>query len=162
MSNIQVDALLAVGRPVATTALSVARLAATVPLTIVLTLSMGVTGTALGVTLGFAVQLGVQVAVLRRHLSQPILRLWPVRQLTGLALAYAGAFAAAHLLDHAVPGVVGLLAGLLAGSLVYALALLVIGGLLPRDRVRASAMVRAVAPSSKWVTRLAPRPQPST
>jgi O-antigen/teichoic acid export membrane protein len=162
MSNIQVDALLAVGRPVATTALSATRLAATVPLTIVLSLSMGVTGTALGVTLGFAVQLGVQVVVLRAHLSQPILHLWPVRQLTGLVLAYAGAFAAAHLLDNAIPGAAGLLAGLVAGALVYALALLVIGGMLPRDRARASAMIRAVAPSSKWATRLAPRPQPST
>ena len=52
MSNIQVDALLAVGRPLATTGLSIARLAATVPLTVVLTLSMGVTGTALGVVVG--------------------------------------------------------------------------------------------------------------
>ena len=161
ISNIQVDALLAVGRPLATTWLSIARLAATVPLTVILTLSMGVTGTALGVALGFVVQLGVQIVVLRAHLSQPLLRLWPVRQLTGLLLAYAGGFSVAHLVDSATPGPLGLLASLTAGALTYALAMLVIGGMLPRDRDRASAMVRAVAPASKWATRLATRPQPS-
>jgi O-antigen/teichoic acid export membrane protein len=161
MSNIQVDALLAVGRPIATTALSISRLAATLPLTVVLTLSMGVTGTALGVTLGFGVQLCIQLGVLRAHLSQPMRHLWPARQLAGLLVAYAGGFALAHVLDSALPGVIGLLASLIAGSLVYGLCLLVVGGLLPRDRSRASAVVRVVAPRSKWATRLATRPQPS-
>ena len=77
MSTIQADALLAVGRPLATTWLAGIRLAATVPLTVVLTLSMGVTGTALGVTIGFTLQLAVQFGVLRAHLSQSLLHLWP-------------------------------------------------------------------------------------
>ena len=94
MSTIQADALLAVGRPLATTWLAGARLAATVPLTMVLTLSMGVTGTALGVTIGFTLQLAVQFGVLRAHLSQPMLHLWPRRQLAGLVVAYAGGFGA--------------------------------------------------------------------
>lgn len=161
MSNMQVDALMAVGRPLATTALAGARLAATVPLTIALTISMGVTGTALGVTLGFGVQFAAQLAVLRAHLSQPMLRLWPGRQLVALGLAYVGGFAVAHLLDSALPGALGLVASLAAGGLVFAFCLVGIGGLLPRDRARASAAVRAVAPGSKWASRLAPRPQPS-
>jgi O-antigen/teichoic acid export membrane protein len=162
MSTIQVDALLAVGRPVATTVLAGARLAATVPLTIVLTLTMGVTGTALGVVLGVAVQLAIQVGVLRVHLSQPMLALWPTRQLAALALAYAAGFVVAHLLDSLLPGVGGLIVSLAAGTLAYVLCLTLIGGMLPRDRARVSAAVMRVAPGSKWATRIAPRPQPST
>jgi O-antigen/teichoic acid export membrane protein len=161
MSNIQVDALLAVGRPLATTALAGVRLAVTIPLAVVLTLSMGVTGTALGVTLGFGLQLVVQLVVLRDHLSQPMRHLWPVRQLVALLLAYASGFAVAHVLDSALAGLIGLLASLTAGALAYTLCLILVGGMLPRDRARASAVVRSVAPSSKWATRLATRPQPS-
>ncbi len=162
MTTIQSDALLAVGRPVATSALAGARLVATAPLTVVLTLSMGVTGTALGIALGAGVQLLVQFVVLRAHLSQPIGRLWPTRQLAALVLAYAGGFAVARVLDSALPGVIGLLAGLAAGTVAYGLCLLFLGGMLPRDRTRASAVLRAVAPGSKWATRIFPRPQAST
>ncbi len=162
ISTIQVDALLAVGRPVATTVLSVARLAATVPLTIGLTLAMGLTGAALGITLGACVQLAIQLGVLRAHLSQPMRQLWPLRQLVALIVAYVGGFAVARILDSALPGLTGLVGGLAGGALAYAVAFMLIGGMLPRDRARASAVVGAVAPGSKWATRLAPRPQPST
>jgi O-antigen/teichoic acid export membrane protein len=161
VSTIQMDALLAVGRPVATTVLAGARLAATVPLTIGLTLAMGLTGAALGITLGAVVQLAVQLGVLRAHLSQPMRHLWPSRQVVAMIVAYAGGFATAHLLDSALPGVTGLLAGLTGGAIAYVVCMLVVGGMLPRDRERASAAVRAVAPGSKWATRVAPRPQPS-
>jgi O-antigen/teichoic acid export membrane protein len=162
MTNIQSDALLAVGRPLATTALAGARMAATIPLTIVLTISMGVNGAALGVTLGACVQLGVQFRVLRSHLSQPILELWPARQLAGIVAAYAGGFAVARLVDSALPGLLGLLTALTVGAIAYAAVLLVVGGTLPRDRARAEAVVSAVAPRSKWAARFTPPPQPST
>jgi O-antigen/teichoic acid export membrane protein len=162
MTNIQSDALLAVGRPLATTALAGARMAATIPLTIVLTISMGVTGAALGVTLGACVQLAIQFSVLRAHLSQPMLQLWPVRQLVGLVAAYAGGFVVARVVDAALPGFLGLLAALTAGSAAYAAFLLVVGGMLPRDRARAQAIASAIAPGSKWASRILPRPQPST
>jgi O-antigen/teichoic acid export membrane protein len=162
ISTIQLDALLAVGRPLATTALSCARLAATVPLTVVLTLSMGVTGAALGVTLGVGLQLAIQLGVLRAHLSQPLRTLWPARQLVALIIAYACGFALARFVDSAIPGVAGLLASLAGGALAYALCLFGVGGLLPRDRERASAAIRRVAPGSRWAARAAPRPQPST
>ena len=123
---------------------------------------MGVTGTALGVVLGVAVQLAIQVGVLRVHLSQPMLALWPTRQLAALALAYAGGFVVAHLLDSLLPGVGGLIVSLAAGTLAYVLCLTLIGGMLPRDRARVSAAVMRIAPGSKWATRIAPRPQPST
>jgi O-antigen/teichoic acid export membrane protein len=158
MTNIQSDALLAVGRPLATTALAGARMAATIPLTIVLTISMGVTGAALGVTLGACVQLAIQFGVLRAHLSQPMLQLWPVRQLVGLVAAYAGGFAVARVVDAALPGFLGLLAALTAGSAAYAAFLLVVGGMLPRDRARAQAIASAIAPGSKWASRILPHP----
>ncbi len=162
MSTIQADALMAVGRPLATTVLAGARLAATVPLTIVLTLTMGVTGTALGVVVGVTVQLAVQVGVLRAHLSQPMLALWPVRQLAALVIAYGAGFGLAHLLNSLLPGVGGLVVSMAAGTLAYALCLTLIGGMLPRDRARVSAAVMRVAPGSKWARWIAPRPQPST
>lgn len=161
MISIQSDALLAVGRPLATTALAGARMAATVPLTVVLTIQMGVTGAALGVTLGACVQLGIQFGVLRAHLSQPILRLWPVRQLAGLAVAYAAGFAAARVLDYLLPGPLGLVAALSAGAIAYPAALVSVGGMLPRDRRRLETLVAAIAPRSKWAARILPRPQPS-
>jgi hypothetical protein len=142
--------------------MSAARLAATVPLTIGLTLAMGVTGAALGITLGYAVQLAVQVGVLRAHLSQPMRLLWPVRQLVGLAAAYGAGYGVSWALDSTLGGIVGVVAGLACGSLAYTVGLLLVGGLLPRDRDRASAAISRVAPGSKWATRISPRPQPST
>jgi len=56
----------------------------------------------------------------------------------------------------------GLLAALTVGAAAYAAFLLMVGGLLPRDRARVEAIVTAVAPRSKWVARIIPRPQPST
>jgi O-antigen/teichoic acid export membrane protein len=162
VAAIQIDALLAVGRPIATTVVSAARLAATVPLTIGLTLALGVTGAALGITLGYAIQLAVQVVALRAHLSQPMRLLWPVRQLIGLVSAYAAGYGVSWALDSTLGGMVGVIAGLACGSLAYVLCLLLVGGLLPRDRDRASAAITRVAPGSKWATRLAARPQPST
>jgi O-antigen/teichoic acid export membrane protein len=162
VAAIQIDALLAVGRPIATTVVSAARLAATVPLTIGLTLALGVTGAALGITLGYAIQLAVQVVALRAHLSQPMRLLWPVRQLIGLVSAYAAGYGVSWALDSTLGGMVGVIAGLACGSLAYVLCLLLVGGLLPRDRDRASAAISRVAPGSKWATRLAARPQPST
>jgi peptidoglycan biosynthesis protein MviN/MurJ (putative lipid II flippase) len=137
-------------------------MAATIPLTIALTIPLGATGAALGVTLGACVQLAVQFGVLRAHLSQPMLKLWPARQLAGLVAAYAGGFAVARLVDSLLPGLLGLLAALTVGAAAYAVFLLVVGGLLPRDRARVEAIATAVAPRSKWVARIIPRPQPST
>jgi O-antigen/teichoic acid export membrane protein len=162
MTNIQSDALLAVGRPLATTALAGIRMAATIPLTVVLTISMGVTGAALGVTLGACVQLGVQLIVMRAHLSQPIFRLWPVRQLAGLAAAYASGFAVARVVDAALPELLGLSAALLLGSVAYTAGLLIVGGMLPRDRSRAETVISTLAPRSRWAARHVPRPQPSS
>ncbi len=162
MTNIQSDALLAVGRPLATTVLAGIRMAVTVPLTIALSISMGVTGAAIAVTAGACVQLAVQFAVLRAHLSQPMLALWPARQVAGLVVAYGGGFGSARLVDSLLPGAFGLAAALCAGAVAYAACLLIVGGVLPRDRRRFEAVVRAVAPRSKWAGRISPRPQPST
>ncbi|MGZ6214503.1 MAG: lipopolysaccharide biosynthesis protein [Candidatus Limnocylindria bacterium] len=161
MSNIQSDALLAVGRPLATTALATSRMAATIVLTVPFTIAFGVTGAALGMTLGCCAQLAIQFGVLRRHLSRPLHELWPIRQLAGLAFAYLAGFAIAHLVYSLLPGLLGLIAALGAGALVYAAALLLVGGLLPRDRTRVQAIVDTIAPGSKWA-RLIVRPLPST
>jgi O-antigen/teichoic acid export membrane protein len=161
MISIQTDALLAVGRPLATTALAGARMAATVPLTVVLTIEMGVTGAALGVTLGASLQLAVQFGVLRAHLSQPILRLWPIRQLAGLVVAYGAGFGVARVVDSVIAGPLGLVLALSAGALAYPIGLIGVGGMLTRDRRRLERMVAAIAVRSKWAARIRPRPEPS-
>jgi O-antigen/teichoic acid export membrane protein len=161
MISIQTDALLAVGRPLATTALAGARMAATVPLTVVLTIEMGVTGAALGVTLGASLQLAVQFGVLRAHLSQPILRLWPIRQLAGLVVAYGAGFGVARVVDSVIAGPLGLVLALSAGALAYPIGLIGVGGMLTRDRRRLERMVAAIAARSKWAARIRPRPEPS-
>jgi O-antigen/teichoic acid export membrane protein len=162
IADIQANALLAVDRPVATTVLAGVRMGATIPLTVVLTISMGVTGAALGVTLGALAQLAVQLGVLRGHLSQPMLQLWPPRQVLGLGAAYVAGFAVARLIDAVLPGVIGLVAALAAGAIAYPVCLLLVGGVLPRDRRRFGELVGAIAPKLGWISRIKPRPQPST
>jgi O-antigen/teichoic acid export membrane protein len=141
-ASMQTHALLAVNRPLATTAVALARAAVTIGGGILLSLWLGISGMALAIALGGVVLLALQYAATRHHIVTPLLQLWPARQLLGLALAYAGGFAASYGLDHTLPQPLGLIAGLIAGAFAYASTLLLVGGLLPRDRERAKAVLR--------------------
>jgi O-antigen/teichoic acid export membrane protein len=139
-ASMQTHALLAVNRPLATTAVSLARAAMTVGGGIGLSLWLGISGMALGMVLGAATQLVLQYGVTRSHISTPLLELWRARQILGLAVAYASGFAASYGLDRLVPEPGGLILGLAGGTLTYVTMLLLVGGLDPRDRERAKRM----------------------
>jgi O-antigen/teichoic acid export membrane protein len=141
-ASMQTHALLAVNRPLATTAVSLARAAVTIGGGIVLSVELGVSGMALAIALGGVVLIVLQYRATRQHIVTPLLQLWPARQLLGLAVAYASGFAASYGMDHVVSQPLGLILGLTAGTVTYAAALLLIGGLLPRDRERAAKVRR--------------------
>jgi O-antigen/teichoic acid export membrane protein len=141
-ASMQTHALLAVNRPLATTAVSLARAAVTVGSGIALSLWLGISGMALAIALGGAVQLVLQYRATRSHIITPLLQLWPARQLLGLTIAYAGGFAASYGLDRIVPEPVGLILGLAGGAVAYGATLLLVGGLNPRDRERAGKLLR--------------------
>jgi O-antigen/teichoic acid export membrane protein len=145
MIRIQQQALFALDRPLLSSVLALVRMAVTVSAGVVLTLRLGITGTALGTVAGCVVQLVIQLAVTRTHLAQPVRQLWPYRQLGALGVAYAAGFLVANVLDSAMPGLLGLSAGLIAGSAAYVVCFLVVGGVLPRDRDRFTAIARRVA-----------------
>jgi O-antigen/teichoic acid export membrane protein len=139
-ASMQTHALLAVNRPLTTTAVSLARAAVTVGGGIALALWLGISGMALAIALGAAVQLLLQYRTTRSHISTPLLSLWPARQMFGLFGAYASGFAVSYSLDHLAPEPLGLILGLAGGTLTYAAVLLAIGGIDARDRERAKAM----------------------
>ena len=145
MIRIQQQALFALDRPLASSALALVRMVVTLSAGVVLTLEIGITGTALGLVAGCVVQLAIQFRVTHKHLAHPVRELWPYRQLVALAGAYAAGFLVSSVLDSAMPGLLGLSAGLVAGSAAYVICFLVVGGVLPRDRERFTAIARSVA-----------------
>jgi O-antigen/teichoic acid export membrane protein len=140
-ASMQTHALLAVNRPLTTTAVSLARAAVTVGAGVALALWLGISGMALAVALGAVVQLLLQYRITRSHISTPLFRLWPARQIIGLALAYGCAFAVSYGLDNLIPEPGGLILGLAGGTIMYGAMLLLVGGLDPRDRERTKKIV---------------------
>ena len=136
LSTLQSQALVAQGRPLATTYAAGGRVVATVVATIVLVDVAGVTGAALGMILGFAVDLVWKTVLVRRTMTTPVHAHWPVRQAVGLVAAFAAGFGVARALDATVGGVAGVGAGLFGGSLAYVSVLVVVGGLTDSDRRR--------------------------
>ena len=105
--SMQTQALLAVNRPLATTAVSLARAAVTLGGGIALSLWLGMSGMAIAMVLGGVTQFILQHRTTRSHIITPLLDLWPARQMTGLILAYVAGFAASSVLDGLItePGV---------------------------------------------------------
>jgi O-antigen/teichoic acid export membrane protein len=136
VGSLLAHALLAVDRPLATTAVSLAQAAVTVGAGVGLSLWLGISGMAIALVLGGVVQLLLQYRAARSHILTPLLDLWPVRQMLGLAAAYLAGFVVSHGLDGLVPQPGGLVLALSAGSVAYGTTLLLVGGLTPRDRER--------------------------
>jgi O-antigen/teichoic acid export membrane protein len=126
----------AVNRPLVNSAIDLVGGLTTVGLTFVLATMWGDTGAALAYLIGFAGLTVVTFLVARQHLTARITDLWPLRSMIGLVLAYAVGFAVARVADLYVPWPGGTLLGLVLGSAAYVAALLVIGGIEPRDRAR--------------------------
>jgi O-antigen/teichoic acid export membrane protein len=147
MIAVQQHALFALDRPLMSSALALLRMVITISAGIVFTLWLGIAGTALGLVAGCLAQLVLQFVVTHRHLTDPVRHLWPYRQVGALGVAYPAGFLVARACDSALPGLLGLSAGLAAGSAAYAVCFLVVGGILPRDRERFTALVRGLAPT---------------
>ena len=121
----------------------------TLSASVALTITIGITGTAIAVVLGFAVQLAAQFRFVTGHFETSIFRYWPHRQMIALVPAYVAGFAVARILDAGIVQPAGLLAGLIAGSATYAAAVIVIGGLLPRDREVGKSIARRILPCGR-------------
>jgi O-antigen/teichoic acid export membrane protein len=140
-ASMQTHALLAVNRPLTTTAVSLARAAATLGSGIALSLWLGISGMALAIASGGVVQLILQYRTTRSHIATPLLELWQARQILGLGVAYASGFAVSYGLDRLVPEPGGLILGLAGGTITYGAMLLLVGGLDRRDRERTKKML---------------------
>lgn len=150
-ASMQTHALLAVNRPLTTTVVSLARAAVTIATGIALSLWLGITGMAIAMVLGGMVQFILQYYVTRPHISTPLLQLWPARRILALPVAYSFGFASAHGLNQYFREPVGLILGLAGGTLIYGAALLLAGGLDPRDRERARKLLGRLRRGSRVV-----------
>lgn len=147
MLSVMSQALMATDRPGLTSAAAAVRLVTTVPLVWFLTQSVGITGTAVGMAGGAAVQLIFQLLTVQRDMLALFTHLWPRRQILGQLAAYGVGFAAARLVTTVVPGYSGVVPALVVGTVGYFAGMYLIGGLLPRDRVRvamAQQRIRAI------------------
>jgi O-antigen/teichoic acid export membrane protein len=119
------------------------RMVVTISASITLTLLIGPTGTALAVILGFLADSTFMQFVTRRHLSAPLLKLWPLREIAALVCAYGVGFATSHFVYGSIEGYGGLLIALIVGSLAYAGTFLALGGMNDRDRARGQEVLAA-------------------
>jgi O-antigen/teichoic acid export membrane protein len=142
VATLQAQALLALERPLLSSALQIARLVGTVVLGAALAVRFGITGMAIGMVAGCALQLGLQAGALTRQLGPRLRRWWTPRSLLALGASYTAAFACARLLDRGLPGVAGVLAATVAGVTCFLVLLVACGGVLPRDRERLAALRR--------------------
>ena len=136
MVTVMSQALIANNRPAATSITAGIRVIATVPLVWLLTKSMGITGTAIGMAAGAAIQLVCQLVVAQRDTVRLFAMLWPRRQMAGQLIAYLAGFGAARLVTAELPGVSGVVPALIAGIAAYVAGIVLVGGLVPRDRIR--------------------------
>ena len=142
----QTQALLAVNRPTLTSVLSVVRLVVTLSASVALTITIGITGTAAAVVLGLVAQLVAQFRFVTSHFETSIFQYWPHRQIIALIPAYLAGFMVARVLDGAIVQPAGLLAGLTGGALAYVACVILIGGLLPRDRELGESIAKRILP----------------
>jgi O-antigen/teichoic acid export membrane protein len=138
MVTVLSQALIASDRPLATSVAAAVRMITTVPCVVILTQQLGITGAALGMLLGALAQLAFQLGFAQREVIRLLSALWPARQMLGQVVAYSAGFVSARATISLLPGYVGLSAAIAVGSAAYLSAIVIIGGLLPRDRQRLS------------------------
>lgn len=145
LTAIQGVVLISANHPIWTTIAQIARLTVTVVAGIVLTNALGMTGMGLAIGLGCLTSLAIFAVVIRSRAPFPAPRPAALlRQLAGLATAYASGFLVARTISDGVDGAAGLLLALIAGSLAYVIAAVAVGGTKDRDRERLrQLMVRA-------------------
>lgn len=158
VSHVQFQAMWALDRPMTSSVIAMVRMAVGLPLMVLLTWKMGITGTALGQLVGYGVGFVIISVWTVRALSQPLLTLFGLRQMAGIAAGYGAGYGVAWILDDRLAGPGGLVVALVGGSLAYAVVLLAVGGVVARDRARARKLVRRLMPA-RWSARTALEPQ---
>ena len=145
LTAIQGVVLISANQPIWTTIAQVARLIVTVAAGILLTDAIGITGMGLAIGLGCLTSLAIFAVVIRSRAAFPTPRAASLlRQLVGLAAAYASGFVVARTISDGLDGVPGLVLALIVGSIAYAVAAVAVGGTKDRDRDRLrQLMVRA-------------------
>jgi O-antigen/teichoic acid export membrane protein len=143
ISSLQRHALMSLEKAGLTSYSAGLRMTVTLTASVTLTLLIGPTGTALAVILGFLADSTFMQFVTRRHLSSPLLKLWPPREIVALVLAYACGFATSHFTYGSLGGYGGLFVALVVGTLAYAATFLIVGGVNKRDRARAQDLLVA-------------------
>jgi O-antigen/teichoic acid export membrane protein len=139
-NGIQASALWSANRPLVATAAAGVRMAVSLAVGIVASLRFGVSGPAIGLVCGHLAGMLVLLPHTRRQLSQPLHVLFPWIEFQAIVLAYVAGFAGARLVDVTVGGPIGLLVALGFGCLVFALTLVLAGGLNERDGERLGAL----------------------
>jgi len=129
-------ALLAENRPWMWTILGIVRLVVTFGLGLVLAWKFGAVGAASALVIGLAIDVAVCIPILVPHLDIPFLKLWPLRQMLVIPVAYAAAFAGGRLIDIVLPWEVALFVGAAAGCAIYIAVLWLGRALNERDRQR--------------------------
>lgn len=146
-SFVQFQALWADGRAVLTTWISIGRTVIGLSAMALLTWQLGITGAALGQLIGYTAGF-VAISVLTiRGLSQPLGRLFGLRELVAIPAGYAAGFVAARAVDDlfgAAP--LGVPVALFAGSVAFACVAVVVGGINGRDRERGRRVWRRLRP----------------
>jgi O-antigen/teichoic acid export membrane protein len=132
----QTQALWAIDRPGATSAIAIVRLALTLGLLIVLTPRFEIVGPAIALLAGFAAVIVLSGIVLRPALARPLRATWPIRERLSLLLAYGAGFGAAHTCEGLLPNPAGVVFCTATGAVAYAGTFLLTGGLNQRDRGR--------------------------
>jgi O-antigen/teichoic acid export membrane protein len=136
--------LMAENRPLAVSAVNGARLLVTVLSSIPLIHWLGIEGAAIGLVLGYVATTGVLFAQSRRHLSRPLLELWPIRAMAPPLVAYVVAFAIGRVVDGATDGLPGLLLTMFAGTCAYLGAFILGGGIQAADEERVQRVLSAL------------------
>jgi O-antigen/teichoic acid export membrane protein len=144
VATLQGCALLALGFPGSTSMVAIVSACITVVATVVLAEPLGVTGPALALSLGGVAGIVLSTRVVRRHVRPPFRLLWPYRQRALTLIAAVMAFAAARLASSLITGPLGLAPALGAGFLTFVLVFVGGGALMPEDRERLRAGVKAL------------------
>jgi O-antigen/teichoic acid export membrane protein len=136
VASLQTCALLALGRPGATSIVAMVSACVTLIGTVVLAGPLGATGAALALALGWVIAIVLYTLVVRRHMRPPFRLLWPYRQRVSTLVAAGVAFAAARVASSSMTGSIVLLLALATGAVAFALVFVAGGGLMPEDRER--------------------------
>jgi O-antigen/teichoic acid export membrane protein len=145
IDSIATQVMTAHNRPWITTVISFVRLVVTVGAGIPLTSELGITGAAVALVFGYFVDMILSFTLMHRHLSKPLLHLWPLREWLTVFAAYGAGFAVARLIENAL-GTTYLATpvALLAGSVTFLAALILLGWFTERDRERLARLWSAI------------------